>query len=191
MITLFKHTAITNESMTDVAILQSRLLQATEYWWHLARKHWHQTLRYSHCPPVRFDLRGHCAGQLRVHRNLLGLKPELIRYNLALAASNQADFIAQTVPHEVAHAVAVLLYGRAGTGHGAGWREVMHFFGKPLTRCHDYDVNAVATRRTRKFSYRCRCNVEHLLGSIRHQRMQAGERIYQCRKCKSILNLVE
>ncbi|MEX2515734.1 MAG: SprT-like domain-containing protein [Gammaproteobacteria bacterium] len=175
--------------MTDGAILQSELLQATEYWWHLARQHWYQPLRHSNCPSVQFDLRGRCAGQLRLRRTLPGLKPELIRYNLVLAANNETDFIEQTVPHEVAHAVAVILHGRAGTGHGAGWREVMHFFGKPLTRCHDYDVSAVAARRTRKFPYRCHCAVEHHLGSIRHRRMQTGERIYQCRKCKAILSL--
>jgi len=48
------------------------------------------------------------------------------------------------------------------------------------TRCHDYDVEGLQTRRPRCFLYRCTCRSHHLT-SIRHQRLLGGQ-VYVCRR---------
>jgi SprT protein len=130
-------------------------------------------------PPaaIRFDLRGRAAGQARL---ALG-KPSLLRYNPALLRSNPDDFLAATVPHEVAHVIACARHGVRIRPHGQEWKAVMDFFGAEPKRCHDYDVAGLQTRQLREIDYHCDCR-NHLLTSIRHRRALAG-RIYLCRQC--------
>jgi SprT protein len=128
-------------------------------------------------PVIRFDLRGRAAGQARTRD---GRTCE-IRYNLALLLRQPDDFLARTVPHETAHVVAFRLYGPRVQPHGREWRAIMRLFGAEPTRCHDYDVEGLQTRRLRRFHYRCDCR-SHQLTSIRHNRILEG-RVYLCRQC--------
>jgi len=128
-------------------------------------------------PRVAFDLRGQAAGQFRVGA---GGEP-LIRYNRTLLARYPSEFLAQTVPHEVAHYLAHLRFGRTVRPHGAEWQEIMRGLGADPKRCHDFDVTGLTTRRIRRHLYHCRCG-EHALTSIRHHRILRGAS-YVCRSC--------
>ncbi len=130
---------------------------------------------------VKFDLRGQSAGQARIARH----GPALIRYNPTLLVENGEDFIATTVPHEVAHVIAYLHFGPRIRPHGPEWRSVMAFFGADSSRCHGYDTGRARLRRLSRYLYRCDCR-EHQLTSIRHNRILRGQR-YHCRICGSEL----
>jgi SprT protein len=130
---------------------------------------------------IRFDLRGRSAGMVRFAPG----RPPEIRYNPQLLAENEEQFLARTVPHEVAHLVVRELFGAAARPHGQEWRAVMGLFGADPSRCHDYDVSRSQTRRLPRFVYHCGCR-RHELTSIRHRRVLNGQS-YLCRACKQPL----
>jgi len=126
---------------------------------------------------IRFDLRGRAAGQARCGSR----DPWLIRYNAVLLRENGERFIAETVPHEVAHLVAYHRHGPRIRPHGPEWQAIMGQLGATPERCHQYDLSHVPRRTTRVYTYHCACG-EHQLTSIRHRRILAG-RTYLCRRC--------
>jgi len=128
-------------------------------------------------PQIRFDLRGRAAGQARCGAG----GPWVLRYNPVLLGANPEDFLATTVPHEVAHLAAFARHGVRIRPHGPQWQAVMHFFGVAPERCHRYDLSAVRGRALREFDYHCGCR-GHRLSSIRHHRVLAGG-TYVCRRC--------
>ncbi|WP_201245780.1 SprT-like domain-containing protein [Halochromatium salexigens] len=126
---------------------------------------------------IRFDLRGKSAGQVRI-------RPDgraLIRYNLELLKRGGADFIEETIPHEVAHVLAYQCHGPGIRPHGAEWQRIMRMLGAEPTRCHDYDVSGLETRTLHYFDYHCGC-MAHRLSSIRHNKVAKGQR-YLCKRC--------
>lgn len=130
---------------------------------------------------IRFDLRGKTAGQVRMGPN----GRTLIRYNLALLEREGVAFLERTVPHEVAHVLAYRRYGPRIRPHGQEWQRIMRQLGAEPTRCHDYDVSGLPTRRLRYFAYHCAC-MEHRLSSIRHNKVAKGQR-YLCKRCGEAL----
>ncbi len=133
-------------------------------------------------PQIRFDLRGRAAGQAR-----FGARgPWVIRYNPVLLRANGEDFLATTVPHEVAHLIAFARHGSGIRPHGTEWQAIMRHFGAAPERCHRYDVCARAGPHASGSSpYHCDCR-GHRLSSIRHHRVLAG-RTYICRRCATPL----
>lgn len=134
---------------------------------------------------VSFDLKGQAAGQMQLQGKQLRL-----RFNPILMNQNYQHFIEVAVGHELAHAVAALVYGRKIKPHGLEWQSIMVLFGLEAERCHDYDVSQAQVRRLQRFRYRCACR-EHELTVIRHRRIQSGEREYICRSCGQKLTLIE
>lgn len=132
-------------------------------------------------PPIRFNLRGKSAGQLRIDPH----GACTIRYNLALLDRHGEAFLRDTVPHETAHYVAYRLHGRSIRPHGREWQQIMQLFGADPSRCHDYDVSDLGTRRLRTYPYHCGCGTQQL-SSIRHNRIARGQR-YLCRRCGEAL----
>ncbi|MFP4244004.1 MAG: SprT-like domain-containing protein [Ectothiorhodospira sp.] len=135
-------------------------------------------------PSVHFDLRGRAAGQWRVMKGT-----EALRFNPHLFAMDWERQYPDTVAHEVAHSI---VYRRFGLGrdrrrpHGPEWREVMASLGFEPRVTHDSDLTGVPVRRTRRYPYRCACQV-YALGARRHRSAQSGERIYYCRRCGQTL----
>ena len=130
---------------------------------------------------VAFDLTGRAAGTYNPARLL-------IRYNMQLAENQFDEFVAQTVPHEVAHHVVdevTRLWLRRVRPHGDEWRLVMRHFGQEPDRCHDFDLQGVKIKRQRRFLYRCACQ-EHAVSTVRHNRARKGTR-YRCTKCDQAL----
>lgn len=126
---------------------------------------------------LRFDLRGSHAGLALCHPD----RAPVIRLNPVLMAEN-AEFVAETVPHEVAHVGVFYLLGRpARRPHGPEWRQLMGVLDAEPERGHRYDVSNAVTRRLKRYRYACGCR-EHRLTSIRHNRIRRGAQ-YRCREC--------
>jgi SprT protein len=160
--------------------LAERLTAATRHWLGRARPLFHQAGRLPPEVTVRCDLRGKNAGQLRRYRD----GSLVIRYNLAMAACQPEAFLAETVPHEVAHVVTAVCHGRVRP-HGTEWQAVMRWLGfEAPQRCHRFETPP-GTRGQRRWTYRCDCR-EHRLSTTRHNRAQRGLG-YVCRACGSAL----
>lgn len=134
-----------------------------------------------------FSLRGRCAGQAGVDGN----GRAWLRINLQLLAENRADYLTQTIPHEVAHLVVnwqTRSKQRRPRPHGKEWQAVMaDCFGLKASRCHSYPTTA-ARVVPRPFLYACNCR-EHRLTAIMHQRIARSVRVF-CKACRTTLVLV-
>jgi len=139
-----------------------------------------------HAPSVKveFTKRGKCAGCVTyVH----GQEP-VINFNMTLLRENFEDFVAQTVPHEVAHFVTWIRFGHQFSAggkriiHGTDWKNMMSFFDVRIERCHSYNTANSTVRKMKRFSYKCGC-MSHELTSIRHNKVVRGTTKYCCSKC--------
>jgi len=162
---------------------QAQVLTQTHYYIEQASEHFSRNIQVI---PIQFDLIGRAAGMYKVYR-----RQRQIRYNPYLFAKYFPDNLENTVPHEVAHYVADILYGmRNIRPHGKEWQAIMHLFGvTPAVRCH-YDLDGIPQRQHRRFSYRCHCRI-HALTTRRHRLISTGQRRYQCRQCQSTLTYME
>lgn len=155
---------------------QQQAVSRVEYYLALAEKLFGRSF-----PPVavRFDLRGRTAGMYRVRKEL-----REIRFNPWLFAKYPEDSFATTIPHEVAHYVADLLYGlRSIRPHGREWRAIMQAFGADDSATCRYDLSGIPAGRTvQRFRYRCGCR-SHELSSYRHNRVRRRQSLYHCRAC--------
>jgi SprT protein len=133
------------------------------------------------CPEILFDLRGQAAGQARIAAD----RTTVIRFNQALLNANPKPFLAQTVPHEVAHLVAFHVFGLRIRPHGPEWQSVMMLFDAHPQRCHSFALEEAPRRRLAQHTYHCGCRA-HTLSSIRHNRVRRGQRYY-CRVCGQLL----
>lgn len=164
--------------------LGARLIAATQACLQQATPLLRQAARTMPQVQIRLDLRGRAAGQLRRYAD----GRLVIRYNLSLAARQPDAFIAETVPHEVAHAVTHVCHGHVRP-HGAEWRRVMHWLGLPQPRrCHTFDTDT-AIRAQRRWRYQCACRT-HQLSTTRHNRARRGT-AYLCRCCGEALRCAE
>lgn len=119
-------------------------------------------------PHVRYDIRGTTAGTARPSTWEL-------RFNPTLLVENLDDFIADTVPHEVAHLACDMIYPEAHKGtitftyagrvrrgkreiHGPKWQSIMRVLGADPSRCHDYDTSNVPSKSGSKTTYEWSCN---------------------------------
>ncbi len=134
--------------------------------------------------PVLLNLRGSAAGQYR------GGSHPCIRYNPLIAAQAFEDFIARTVPHEVAHYVVENTFtGKRIKPHGPEWQGIMRAFGLEPSVCHSYDISRVPVRRQRRYPYTCDCR-EHQLSATRHNRVQYRGTSYLCNQCGTKLKSI-
>ncbi|MFP2770817.1 SprT family zinc-dependent metalloprotease [Oceanisphaera sp. KMM 10153] len=126
---------------------------------------------------VCFNQRGRIAGSAWLERWEL-------RFNPVLLADNEAEFMAEIIPHEVAHLVAFACFGKVKP-HGREWQSIMlSVFGlQPRTR-HQLNTAKVAPT----FPYDCDCR-RHQLSVRRHNSIQRGKQRYQCLHCNKLLSL--
>jgi len=132
---------------------------------------------------IRFDLTGTTAGYFKQSAD----GRTIINYNREILRHNMDDFLARTIPHEVAHMVAYQVFGWKIRPHGKQWKSVMEAFQADASRCHNYDIQHLETRQYKRFLYYCDCQT-HQLTSIRHNRVLAGQK-YICKKCHRPLAL--
>ncbi len=130
---------------------------------------------------VRFDIRRN-AGLAGQYQYQLGMPEHVLRFNPHFLETETEDYLARTVPHEVAHLVNKTLElqvpGHVEDGHGQNWRGIMQDFGVSPVPRHRYDLS-----RARPHAYVCGCDGRvHRLSAVKHGRIQRGYP-YICRKC--------
>lgn len=136
-------------------------------------------------PVIEFKQIGRKAGYAYYNENKLVLNPDFFNNGHA------DEMINDTLPHEIAHLVAVKKFGECGKGHGPNWKYVMRLLGLTPKRCHNYDLEGVKVRRRSEsnFVYKCSCRDKIFLTQIRHNRHQSG-RPYHCLMCKTELKFI-
>ena len=143
----------------------------------IAEKHFK---RHFTPPTISYDLRGIKAGVAYLQQNH-------IKLNRTLLFENQASFIAQTVPHELAHLIVYHVFGKAKP-HGKEWQFVMQqLFQLPAQICHQFDITRVQGKTV---AYQCPCQT-HQLSLRRHHNIVKKSAVYFCRKCRGALKRVE
>lgn len=128
-------------------------------------------------PAVWLDLRGKCAGQAHFSRGGL-------RFNAVFLDDNRQAFLAEVVPHEMAHWLVHHLEGGGRMRpHGKEWQTVMRrLFGLEPRVTHAFD-----TRRASPAPYRYSCGCrEHAFSARRHALVCRG-RVYRCQHCAQTL----
>lgn len=149
----------------------------------LAESHYGQSFKF---PSVIYTKRGRVAGTADI-------RAWEVNFNATLLMENIEDFIARTVPHEMAHLIDYQLnpsnfeggWGRKRSVHGPTWKRIMTIIGAENSRCHSYDTtnSRVKKGRQNKHVYVCKtCGKEMKLGAQRHRKMQTGTR-YWMRGC--------
>lgn len=151
-------------------------------------------------PKVMYEKRGSTAGVAYY------TKWE-INFNGPLMMLHLEDFIARTVPHELAHLIVARIYPETHTdrgytitrrgmrrgkreSHGPRFREVMAVLGcDDDSRCHSYDTSLTSKRKPH-YKYQCqRCHQEFELGPKRHAKLRVNASAYTC-KCHGALKLI-
>lgn len=137
----------------------------------VAEKRYNRTIAR---PTVVWKNRSAVAGTARYGKWELSLNPELFLKNIDL-------FFKSTIPHEVAHFVAKVVY--AAKGHGAQWMDACLSLGMSnVKRCHNYDIKDVVVKQKR-WEYVCPCGVKRSYTTTRHNRIQAGKQSWTCTRC--------
>ena len=154
--------------------LHQHVIQRVEYCLNQASS---QLQRPFTMPIVSFNQRGRIAGSAWLHRWEL-------RFNPILLADNEAVFMQEVIPHEVAHLVTFACFGKVKP-HGKEWQHIMRsvFNLTPRTR-HQLDTSKVAAT----FLYHCGCQAHHL-SLRRHNKVQRQQQRYQCRYCQQVLKV--
>ena len=122
-----------------------------------------------------FGLTGGAAGQACFRHTTQKSK---VRLNMGFAADNFDELIGQTLPHEIAHILALIKYGRKGGGHGNAWKEMMEKLGKPADRLHKMDSSAIYTSKLY-----CDCQTHHVSKVMWGKVHRGSER--KCKTCKT------
>lgn len=83
------------------------------------------------------------------------IRPPMIErmdFSCFLMLHNWDDFLAQTVPHECAHFIALRVYG--DENHGRGFMNVMIMLGCRPDRCHSYKTKAEMEKPRKRITSR-------------------------------------
>ena len=130
---------------------------------------------------IRYDLRGKNGGQAGLEGGIY-----FIRINPYLLLDHEEEYLAQTVPHEVAHIGCFKRFPGQKIGHGPEWQTMMRLLGLDPKRCHRYDTSNAQVKRMSYFEYRCDCRT-HKISKVRHNKVQRGTQTYSCRGCSGEL----
>ena len=105
-----------------------------------------------------------------------------IQLNSIMLCENGEKFIAEVVPHELAHLITYQNFGKVKP-HGKEWQYVMSEIMKKEPKVtHNFQI------KRNEYVYICNCQ-EHYLSPIRHNKIRKNKTSYQCRKCGTILKL--
>lgn len=130
---------------------------------------------------VVFDLSGKVAGQYDYNHPEYGDKIHIFRVNLKMAEMNLEDYLAETIPHEVAHYLDKLLHPKNTDYHGLLWGEIMiRVFNVSPKQYHNYHIPGYHI-------YKCACGKELEISPTIHHKILNGQRRYtNC--CHHFLN---
>ncbi|WP_445619275.1 SprT family zinc-dependent metalloprotease [Kushneria sp. Sum13] len=127
-------------------------------------------------PGIWCDLRGRSAGQAHYGRGGL-------RFNMTLYGEQPEAFLAEVVPHEMAHWVVHHACPGRVRPHGVQWQRVMiEVFDRPPSVTHCFDTSRASPA---PYPYLCGCR-RHYFTRRRHNNVRRGSR-YRCRHCGEAL----
>jgi SprT protein len=150
-----------------------------------AQKHYGES-KITKIPEIRYDTKGRAAGQAWYNDG-----NPFIKINPILLNENVETVINQTVPHEIAHIVADMIWNRINIRpHGREWASVMYLFGKRPNRCHSMDTTSIRMLRHggKEYLYKCNCQT-FKFSKTRHTKSLGGV-VYTCKRCKSHVEYV-
>jgi SprT protein len=129
-------------------------------------------------PEIRYNLRGvRTAGKAYPKRYGIGLHPKYL-------AAYTDHYIENTVPHEVAHLVSLIVHGKEKMHrkyHEREWQDIMLMFGAEPVAKHSYNPAPVAPPSYLR--YACECK-DHYISPAMHRSILNG-RARICRKCRA------
>jgi predicted SprT family Zn-dependent metalloprotease len=111
--------------------------------------------------------------------------PNTLEFNEILMNENGDAFI-NTIIHEVAHHVTVLLYPNAKQSHGPEFKWVMSKLGGRPNTYHQYDVSNTKGNKRKRYIYTCSadCNTQHKISAHLHTKIKNKTTITRiCTKC--------
>lgn len=131
----------------------------------------------------KFD-RARVSTDIRSGSNRAGdacIRTRTIRINREIYRRNPTHVLSETCPHEVAHLIAVDLYGIGAWNHGPHWKHVMRKLGKDPSRCH----NLITQSFLKRPIYQCNCcNKQIEVSPATHGRLIQGKSILKPCKCR-------
>ncbi|WP_392561552.1 SprT family zinc-dependent metalloprotease [Orbus sturtevantii] len=109
-----------------------------------------------------------------------------IQLNINMLLENDTQFIAEVIPHELAHLITYKKFGRVKP-HGKEWQAIMeNVFQLDAKRTHNFALPESSLQN--RHHYHCDCQT-HLLTNIRHQKIQSKRTQYHCKNCGTLLRL--
>lgn len=116
-------------------------------------------------PRLDFSLRGRSVGGRAKHDE------NVIQYNLDWYMDHPERYLADTVPHEIAHIVA--RNTGLGKGHDYGWQRIDRALGGNGERCGNA-TNVKRARVKNEYLYRTLCGTAEVwVGPVHHSRLQS------------------
>lgn len=125
---------------------------------------------------IKTDLKGKAAGKYYPSKKLINL-------NYHLLSSHTDEMLNRILPHEIAHHICYTLYGDKAKPHGKEWKDICIKLGYTPETYHRLPTSKC--KELKKYPYRCGCS-NHLITSIRHNRIQKGV-AYFCKRCNKKL----
>lgn len=118
---------------------------------------------------VSFDINStRIAGLAYIYKNK-------VRFNNHFLEKYKEEFINITVPHEIAHIGACVVYGYNIRAHGPEWKRMMLRLGCDPNRCHTYVADVTSNRTSIKHLYTCnKCGESIPVGDKIHKNIING-----------------
>lgn len=118
--------------------------------------------------PIVFYSSGTTAGWAKYHPYYN------IEFNAYLIQNNWDTMVNSTIPHEVAHLVDHMIYGRS-SGHGIRWQKIATALGDTNTGERLHTMKTKRARRTKRHQYVMPSGREEWISTTIHNRIQGGQ----------------